>query len=94
MEFQIGDRVVVDNSEDYPELNGCQGVIRGSFMIIDGTETVCNVEFDRPLKELSDGCFDGHTCGGLAAAGHGWNIKEAELVLAFCDVEIDITSLI
>lgn len=93
MKFQIGDRVVVDNSENYPELNGCQGVICGSF-VTDVGETVCNIEFDRPLKELSDGWFNGHTCGGLAEAGHGWNIKETELVLAFCDVEIDITSLI
>lgn len=93
MEFQIGDRVAVDNSEDYPELNGRQGVIRGSF-VTDAGKTICNVEFDRPLDELSDGYFNGHTCGGLAAAGHGWNIKETELVLVFCDVEIDITSLI
>lgn len=93
MKFQIGDRVVVDNSEDYPRLNGCQGVIRGSF-VTDVGETVCNVEFDRPLDELADGYYVGHDCRGLVTWGYGWNIKETELVLAFCDVEIDITSLI
>lgn len=93
MEFQIGDRVVVDNSKDYPVLNGCQGIIRGS-LVTDVGETVCNVEFDRPLNELTDGYHHGHDCGGLVTWGYGWNIKETELILAFCDVEIDITSLI
>ena len=93
MEFQIGDRVAVDNSEDYPELNGCQGIIRGGF-VTDAGKTVYSVEFDRPLKELTDGDYNGHDCRGLVTWGYGWNIKETELVLAFCDVEIDITSLI
>lgn len=93
MAFQIGDRVAVDNSEYYPELNGCQGIIRGSF-VTDAGKTVYSVEFDRPLKELTDGYRKGHNCLGLTAPGYGWNIPEAELVLAFCDVEIDITSLI
>ena len=93
MEFQIGDRVMVSSSKSYPELNGCQGIVRGSFLV-DETKTVYHIEFDHRVDEISDGIYSGHDCDGHARLFYGWNLPAADLVEESIDLAVDINSLI
>lgn len=93
MEFQVGDRVMVSSSKCYPVLNGCHGIVRGSFLV-DGTKTVYHIEFDHRVDEISDGIYSGHDCDGHARLFYGWNLPAADLVEESIDLAVDINSLI
>lgn len=89
--FNIGD--IVESAVDHPQRNksivlGCRGVVVSSRN--NGTGNVYGVQWDGEI-------CDGHTCGGFAKDGHGWNVYENELRPVEVDetaIEVDMEALL
>lgn len=83
MLFPIGTRVeMIGNSSNRLLPNGSVGTVVGHYGSLFADD-ILNVEWDKSCN--------GHTCGGLAKAGHGWRVSMKMICEVFDDTDVDVS---
>ena len=83
MLFPIGTRVeVISDVGNHRLPNGSVGTVVGHYDSLF-SDDVLNVEWDKSCN--------GHTCDGLAKAGHGWNVSMKMIREVFDDTDVDVS---